>query len=167
MGEFVLSGRGHIVLLQKHIPPEDGPRTKLFYKNISRTSAVSSTNFGSILIFASCLVVLVIYYVGEFVLNGRGHIVLLQKHIDTSIVYIFCFSPLYGWCWYLEKYFKDVSREFNELRVNTHLCKMRWWLVLVVYYVGEFFEWEGCACMFCFFSTIMVGVGIFTLGGEF
>ena len=22
-------------------------------------------------------------------------------------------------------------------------------------------------CMFCFFSTIMVGVGIFTLGGEF
>ena len=28
----------------------------LFYNNISRTSAVSSTNFGSILIFASCIV---------------------------------------------------------------------------------------------------------------
>ena len=28
----------------------------IFYKNISRTSAVSSTNFGSILIFASCVV---------------------------------------------------------------------------------------------------------------
>ena len=28
----------------------------LFYTNISRTSAVSSTNFGSILIFASCVV---------------------------------------------------------------------------------------------------------------
>ena len=28
----------------------------LFYKHISRTSAVSSTNFGSILIFASCVV---------------------------------------------------------------------------------------------------------------
>ena len=28
----------------------------LIYKNISRTSAVSSTNFGSILIFASCVV---------------------------------------------------------------------------------------------------------------
>ena len=27
-----------------------------FYKNISRTSAVSSTNFGPILIFASCVV---------------------------------------------------------------------------------------------------------------
>ena len=27
----------------------------LFYKDISRTSAVSSTNFGSILIFASCV----------------------------------------------------------------------------------------------------------------
>ena len=27
-----------------------------FYKNVSRTSAVSSTNFGSILIFASCVV---------------------------------------------------------------------------------------------------------------
>ena len=40
-------------------------------------------------------------------------------------------------------------------------------LVLVIYYVGEFFKWEGYTCMFCFFSTIMVGVGIFTLGGEF
>ena len=28
----------------------------VFYKNILRTSAVSSTNFGSILIFASCVV---------------------------------------------------------------------------------------------------------------
>ena len=28
----------------------------IFYKNISRTSAVGSTNFGSILIFASCVV---------------------------------------------------------------------------------------------------------------
>ena len=28
----------------------------LFYKNISRTTAASSTNFGSILIFASCVV---------------------------------------------------------------------------------------------------------------
>ena len=32
------------------------PDTLIFYKNISRTSAVSSTNFWSILIFASCVV---------------------------------------------------------------------------------------------------------------
>ena len=42
----------------------------------------------------------------------------------------------------------------------------------------KFFKWEGSYsfvfknyidywCMFCFFSAIMVGVGIFTLGGEF
>ena len=31
-------------------------RYYLFYKNISRTSAMSSTNFGSILIFASCVI---------------------------------------------------------------------------------------------------------------
>ena len=27
----------------------------------------------------------------------------------------------------VEKYFKDVSREFNEFRVNTHLCKLCCW----------------------------------------
>ena len=31
----------------------------IFYKNISRTSAVSSTNFGSILIFARCVVIFI------------------------------------------------------------------------------------------------------------
>ena len=39
----------------------------IFYENISGTSAVSSTNFGSILIFASCVVgTCKILYVGEF-----------------------------------------------------------------------------------------------------
>ena len=62
----------------------------LFYRNILRTSAVSSTNFGSILIFASCVVlVLVIYYVGEFFHYGRSHIVLLRnKHIYIRVDYI-------------------------------------------------------------------------------
>ena len=30
---------------------------------------------------------------------------------------------------------KDVSREFDEFGVNSHLCKLRCW-----YYVGEFFH---------------------------
>ena len=34
--------------------------------------------------------------------------------------------------------FKDVSREVDEFRVNTHLCKLRCWY-LFTYYVGEFF----------------------------
>ena len=38
----------------------------------------------------------------------------------------------------LYKHFKGVSREFDEFRVNTHLCKQAALLVLVVYYVGEF-----------------------------
>ena len=53
--------------------------TLTFYRNIFRTSAVSSTDFGSILIFESCLLVqhlLVIYDVGNFFLNGRGPILL-------------------------------------------------------------------------------------------
>ena len=27
----------------------------------------------------------------------------------------------------IQEYFKDVSREFDEVRVNTHLCKLRCW----------------------------------------
>ena len=26
-----------------------------------------------------------------------------------------------------ENYFKEVSREFDEFQVNTHLCKLRCW----------------------------------------
>ena len=29
---------------------------------------------------------------------------------------------------FYKKYFKDVSREFDEFRVNTHLCKLRCYL---------------------------------------
>ena len=59
---------------------------------------MSSTNLGSILIFASCVVGTcnIQYYVGEFLLLKK------QTHIYTSI-YIF-----------YKKHFKDVSREFDE-----------------------------------------------------
>ena len=61
----------------------------VFYKNILRTSAASSTNFGSIYSsLQAALLVLVIYYVGESFLNGRGPILLFQKN-----VHLFCFSP--------------------------------------------------------------------------
>ena len=44
----------------------------LFKKKQIRTSAVSSTNFRSILIFASCVVGTcnMLYYMGEFLLGG-------------------------------------------------------------------------------------------------
>ena len=43
---------------------------------------MSTMNFGSILIFASCVVgTFVIYCVGEFSLNGRGPIILFKKCI--------------------------------------------------------------------------------------
>ena len=38
----------------------------------------------------------------------------------------------------LHKYFKNVSLEFDEFRVNTHIHAAL--LVLVIYYVGEFFK---------------------------
>ena len=36
-----------------------------------------------------------------------------------------------------KKYLKDVRREFDEFRVNTHLCKLRCWHLLVIYYLCE------------------------------
>ena len=61
---------------------------------------MSSANYGSILIFASCVAsACIIYYVGEFFLNGRGHILLLKhiytpEYVYTYYIYIFCLSPL-------------------------------------------------------------------------
>ena len=42
-------------------------------------------------------------------------------------------------------------------------------LVLVIYYAGKFFLMGGVLFLdkYVFFSTTMIGVGIFTLGGEF
>ena len=54
VGEFYHDGKGHIVLLKnKHIYIRV---YTYFIKNIARTSAVSSTNFRSIFIFAICVV---------------------------------------------------------------------------------------------------------------
>ena len=39
---------------------------------------------------------------------------------------------------FYKKYSKDVSREFDEFQVNTHICKLRCWYVLVIHYMGEF-----------------------------
>ena len=40
---------------------------------------------------------------------------------------------------FYKKKFKDVSREFDEFQVNTHLCKLAALLVLVMYNIDEFF----------------------------
>ena len=57
---------------------------KLYKRNIARTSVVSSTNFGSILIFASCVVgtcnILYRQTKGEFLLGGI--LFVLQIYID-------------------------------------------------------------------------------------
>ena len=62
---------------------------------------MSSITFGSILIFASCVGVLVIYYVGEFFLNGRGHIPLLKNTNIYDIYTYFVLLHYNGWCWYI------------------------------------------------------------------
>ena len=50
---------------------------------------MSSTNFGTILIFASCVVgtcnIRSTTYVGEFFLNGRGPILLFEKNIPGRL----------------------------------------------------------------------------------
>ena len=44
---------------------------------------------------------------------------------------------------FYKKYFKDVSREFDEFQVNTHLLQAAL-LVLVMYYdIWVSFFWEG------------------------
>ena len=57
--------------------------TKYSTRNISSTSAVSSTNFRSILIFASCFVGTcnILVYIGEFLLGG----VLFLSSIMVSV----------------------------------------------------------------------------------
>ena len=37
---------------------------------------------------------------------------------------------------YSKKYFMDVSREFDEFQVNTHLCKLRCWYYLYTGYLS-------------------------------
>ena len=49
---------------------------------------MSSTNFGSILIFSSCLLVLLIYHVGECFHNGRGPILEFKKKMFFSTIMI-------------------------------------------------------------------------------
>ena len=39
---------------------------------------------------------------------------------------------------YIELIFKDVSREFDEFQVNTHLCKLRCWCTRnICIYMGD------------------------------
>ena len=71
----------------------------LFYEHISRTSAVSSTNFGSILIFASCVVGTcnILDYVGEFFHNGRGHIILERYQMQVFFLVLWVRAYVYIW----------------------------------------------------------------------
>ena len=70
---------------------------------------------------------------------------------------------------FYKKYFKDVSREFDEFRVNTHLCTWAALLVLVIYYMDEFFiGGEVLLWVYYFYKYyIMVGGGNFTSSGGF
>ena len=44
-------------------------------------------------------------------------------------------------------YFKDVSREFDQFRVNTHLCKLRCWYLSYTMWVS--FLLMGGVVFFC------------------
>ena len=46
-------------------------------------------------------------------------------------------------CYFIKIFSKDVSREFDEFRVNTHLCKVRCWYLQYSTWVFFFFSWEG------------------------
>ena len=74
-----------------------------FYKNISYTSAVSSTNFGSIdySSLQAALLVLVIYYVGEFFLLKKN------KHIYIQVYTYFI---------------KNISRTSAVSSTNFRIC---------------------------------------------
>ena len=63
---------------------------------IFRTSGVSSTNFGSVLIFWSCLLVLVLCYVGKKII-GRGPILLyIKKSVSPLQWLVLVFLPQVG-----------------------------------------------------------------------
>ena len=57
------------------------------------------------------------------------------------------------------------STNFGSIRIFSSCL-----LVLVIYYTGIFFSMRGVLLFGkkkMFFSTLIIGVGIFTLGGEF
>ena len=67
----------------------------VIYKIILTTSAVSSTNLGSILIFASCVVGTCSVLCGCFFsVNGRGPVILFFLIFVRAAFNIFCFSAL-------------------------------------------------------------------------
>ena len=65
-----------------------------------------------------------------------------QPYLLLILLYYSCFIPdgsqpqlrffsMLMLTWYqvfYNKYFKDVSREFDEFQVNTHLCKLRYYV---------------------------------------
>ena len=76
---------------------------------------------------------------------------------------------MFLWIYFIKK-IKDVSCEFDELKVNTHLCKLRcWYLQYTTRYVGEvFLNVRGPIILsffihFLFFSTIMAGDILYVL----
>ena len=62
LGRFALSSLPHHNDLKSGAYQPSIKKRGTFYRNISRTSAVSSTNFGSILIFASCVVAICVLF---------------------------------------------------------------------------------------------------------
>ena len=92
---------------------------------------MSSTNFRSILIFASCVVGTcnILDYTGEFFFIGGALISCFEK--KNIYIYIWLVLVFY------KNIFEDVSRECDEFRVNTRLCKGAL-LVFLIYYVSKF-----------------------------
>ena len=73
-----------------------------------------------------------IFYISEYIVRSKR----LERR-ELCFFFQYLNFPLLV----LKKNFKDVSREFDEFRANTHLCKqLRCWHLLVIYYVGEFFH---------------------------
>ena len=47
-----------------------------------------------------------------------------SRNFRTAV--LCCTDDIYS-MYFIKKYFKDVSREFDEFQVNTYLCKLRCW----------------------------------------
>ena len=62
----------------------------------------------------------------SFFLTG-GVIFFCKTNMYSLYIHILFFSTIMVGVGILKKYFKDVSREFDEFRVKTHLCKLCCW----------------------------------------
>ena len=61
-------------------------------------------------------------------INTAVLLLLYPRRLTASAAFFFSMLMLTWYQVFYNKYFKDVSREFDEFQVNTHLCKLRYYV---------------------------------------